>query len=179
MDALEASNWTVAGCLAAPHLLYAYIWFFPRSWQAIFKKRSVEAFETVAWLLKIIQALAVAYWWLLRKPTGLDLAAVPLAAWPIGLGLGLFGQWLNIGIFQAIGHAGVYYGFKLGHTIPWVDGFPFNVVSHPQYVGSVATILGAAVLVWSQAPAGLGGLVLYWVCLYIATGFQESKLHVE
>lgn len=52
MDALEASNWTVAGCLAAPHLLYAYIWFFPRSWQAIFKKRSVEAFETVAWLLK-------------------------------------------------------------------------------------------------------------------------------
>lgn len=37
-------------------------------------------------------------------------------------------QWLNIGIFQAIGHAGVYYGFKLGHTIPWVDGFPFNVV---------------------------------------------------
>lgn len=34
----------------------------------------------------------MAYWWLLRKPTGLDLAAVPLAAWPIGLGLGLFGQ---------------------------------------------------------------------------------------
>lgn len=37
-------------------------------------------------------------------------------------------QWLNVGIFRAIGHAGVYYGFKLGHTIPWVDGFPFNVV---------------------------------------------------
>lgn len=52
MDALEASNWTVAGGLSAPHLLYAFIWFFPRSWQAIFKKRSVEAFETVAWLLK-------------------------------------------------------------------------------------------------------------------------------
>ena len=33
--------------------------------------------------------------------------------------------------------------------------------------------------VWSQAPVGLGGIVLYWVCLYIATGFQESKLHVE
>jgi hypothetical protein len=56
-------------------------------------------------------------------------------------------QWLNLGIFHAIGHAGVYYGFKLGHTIPWVDGFPFNVVSHPQYVGSVATLLGMAALV--------------------------------
>lgn len=52
MDALEASNWAAAGALAAPHLLYAYIWFLPKQWQAIFKKRSVETFETVAWLLK-------------------------------------------------------------------------------------------------------------------------------
>lgn len=220
---LEQSNWAVCAALAAPHLLYAYIWFFPRQWQAIFKKRSVEAFETLAWLLKserggphhgwspslllpatfppspirdaVVQFLGVAYWYLLRKPAGLDLAAVPLAAWPVGLGLAAFGQvrvlacdlvpacvagssvlhaaethglhhapaaavppacapcpplrrhppptlpshpptasapitaqWLNVGIFQAIGHAGVYYGFKLGHTIPWVDGFPFNVV---------------------------------------------------
>ena len=159
-------------------------------------------------------------------------------------------QWLNVGIFQAIGHPGVYYGFKLGHTIPWASGFPFNVVSHPQYVGSVASILGAAVLVrlgvgggvrlvcwgcwlggrlvagagvgvggqaeaeaaagkglpsswgrcrgpgntfmfrqeitrvplaqvWSQAPAGLGLLVCYWTLLYVATAFQEDKLHVD
>lgn len=33
--------------------------------------------------------------------------------------------------------------------------------------------------VYSQAPAGLGAIVAYWICLYIATGFQESKLHVE
>ena len=33
--------------------------------------------------------------------------------------------------------------------------------------------------VWSQAPAGLGVLVAYWTALYVATGFQESKLHVE
>ena len=52
MLSLEESNWLVCGALAAPHLLYAFIWFFPRTWQAAFKKRSVEAFETVAWLLK-------------------------------------------------------------------------------------------------------------------------------
>ena len=50
--ALDASNYTVCACLAAPHLLYAYIWFFPQHWRAAFKQRSVEAFETVAWLLK-------------------------------------------------------------------------------------------------------------------------------
>ena len=55
-------------------------------------------------------------------PAAAALALVLLAA----------GQALNVGIFRAIGHAGVYYGFKLGHTIPWVSGFPFNVVSHPQ-----------------------------------------------
>ena len=52
MLSLPASNWLVCGCLAAPHFLYAYIWFFPKQWQAVFKKRSVEAFETLAWLLK-------------------------------------------------------------------------------------------------------------------------------
>ena len=56
-------------------------------------------------------------------------------------------QALNIGIYRAIGHEGVYYGFKLGHTIPWHHGFPFNVVPHPQYVGAVLTIWGAVALV--------------------------------
>ena len=67
-------------------------------------------------------------------------------------------QWLNVGIFQAIGHAGVYYGFKLGHTVPWVDGFPFNLgVPHPQYVGSVATVAGMAALVSDAVAAGGNG----------------------
>jgi methylene-fatty-acyl-phospholipid synthase len=61
-------------------------------------------------------------------------------------------QWLNVSIFKAIGHAGVYYGFKLGHTIPWYSGFPFNFVSHPQYVGSVLSVVGAAVLVSVPPP---------------------------
>ena len=43
-------------------------------------------------------------------------------------------QALNVGIYKAIGHAGVYYGFKLGHHVPWHTGFPFNVVAHPQCV---------------------------------------------
>lgn len=33
--------------------------------------------------------------------------------------------------------------------------------------------------VWSQAPAGVGLLLAYWTALYVATAFQESKLHVE
>ena len=67
-------------------------------------------------------------------------------------------------------------GFKLGHKIPWVDGFPFNVVSHPQYVGSVLTVWGMAALLWTQAPAGLGLIAAYWTLLYVITAFWEDKL---
>ena len=65
-------------------------------------------------------------------------------------------------------------GFKLGHTIPWVSGFPFNVVRHPQYVGSVATVWGAAALLWQQAPSGLGLVAGYLSALYAITGWMES-----
>jgi hypothetical protein len=50
-----------------------------------------------------VQFLAVAYWWLLRKPDGVDLAAIPLAAWAAGVPLFAFGQvikqaaWLKSG----------------------------------------------------------------------------------
>jgi hypothetical protein len=75
------------------------------------------------------------------------------------------GQLLNAAIYRAIGKAGVYYGVKFGHEIPWYarppgicvrdsssgealgertfaadrcTGFPFNVFTlHPQYSGCV------------------------------------------
>ena len=43
------------------------------------------------------------------------------------------GQSLNVAIYRAIGNDGVYYGFKLGRTVPWCSGFPFNFgLRHPQ-----------------------------------------------
>lgn len=39
-----------------------------------------------------VQFLSVAYWWLLRKPDGVDLAAIPLTAWAAGVPLFAFGQ---------------------------------------------------------------------------------------
>lgn len=100
--------------------------------------------------------------------------AIPPAHLALGLTLGIIGQILNISIYRAIGHAGVYYGFKLGHKIPWVNGFPFNVVSHPQYVGSILSIWGMTSLLWAQAPAGLGLVACYWTALYVITGIKED-----
>lgn len=45
-------EWALALALAAPHALYAFIWFFPETWQGRFGKRSVLVFDSCAWVLK-------------------------------------------------------------------------------------------------------------------------------
>ena len=49
---LASSDWILVVALALPHLLYAFIWFFPHLWMRAFKKSSVETFELLAWTLK-------------------------------------------------------------------------------------------------------------------------------
>lgn len=45
-------DWLLFVALAAPHALYAYIWFFPGHWRAMFRRSPVSVFATVASLLK-------------------------------------------------------------------------------------------------------------------------------
>ena len=81
---------------------------------------------------------------------------------------------------------GIYYGSKLGHHVPWVTGYPFSVVAHPQYVGAVMTVGAAVVLLFNQLPGassgsssgGIGGSEVVWIGalwtgLYVVTGLHE------
>jgi len=103
--------------------------------------------------------------------------AVPLAAWLAALVLGGYGQALNVGIFRAIGHEGVYYGARLGRRVPWVKGWPFDAaLSHPQYAGSALTVWAGALLMGSARPAGAWVLVAYWTLLYAVTALMEQHL---
>jgi hypothetical protein len=45
-------DWITVAALAAPHFLYAFIWYMPHLWMRAFGKKSVNVFETTAWLLK-------------------------------------------------------------------------------------------------------------------------------
>ena len=110
--------------------------------------------------------------WVDTKPW-VELSIVQYAA---TIALVAVGQSLNFGIYRAIGIDGVYYGIKLGKRVPWVTGFPFSVCPHPQYVGSVMTILGLAALLWNHAPQGLGVIVVYWASLYVVTAVVEDNL---
>lgn len=127
----------------------------------------------------MLQFTCLTFWMWTTRPTGLcfDLSPVEPWRWLAFLGLLTFGQALNVGIYKAIGKAGVYYGFKLGKKVPWVTGFPFNIMSHPQYVGSTLTIWGALLLVYAVQPPHLqpmcGILCAYWSSLYLISGVKE------
>ena len=64
--------------------------------------------------------------------------------WSLGLGGALLvvGQILNVSVFYRLGKVGVFYGNKLGYEIPWCRAFPFSVLKHPQYVGTLLSIWG-------------------------------------
>jgi Phospholipid methyltransferase len=89
-------------------------------------------------------------------------------------------QILNAAIFLAIGAVGVYYGARLGYKVPWHNGFPFQVfglrLAHPQYIGSVLTVWGMTLALWSIAPPGQLTLAAYWTLLYCITAIQEEYL---
>lgn len=81
-------------------------------------------------------------------------------------------------VYRALGHDGTYYGTRLGKRIPWVEGFPFDVVSHPQYVGAVLTILGGVVIVYSPAvvAASLYPIIGVWLAGYATSAVSEQYL---
>jgi phosphatidyl-N-methylethanolamine N-methyltransferase len=96
---------------------------------------------------------------------------LPLAAPPWALATGAVliasGQFLSTSVFYQLGYVGVFYGARLGHTVPWCTSFPFAYLSHPQYVGTVLSIWGLFLIVrfpnadWMALP--LLETVYYWL----------------
>ncbi|KAI0084338.1 phospholipid methyltransferase [Irpex rosettiformis] len=62
---------------------------------------------------------------------------------------------------------GDYFGILMDHR---VEGFPFNVLRHPMYVGS--TMCFAAGALWYERPAGLLVTVFVYIVYLIALRFE-------
>jgi methylene-fatty-acyl-phospholipid synthase len=88
-----------------------------------------------------------------------------------GLALAAFGQHLNAAVYVALGMDGVYYGNRFGKKIPWVRSYPYSVWAdmHPQYLGCLASLAGAAVLGVPQEVA------LWWASNYLYLMWLESR----
>lgn len=144
----------IAVLLAAALLLiervsYVWVWRKPeafRRWVAsglVFGQRDpVDALRSLFIVFKIIQIGVFLGWcWYF----GDRFPPLPTAETPallIGGLMLLFGQILNFSVFWRLGKIGVFYGNRLGHDVPWVEGFPFSLLPHPQYLGTLISIWG-------------------------------------
>ena len=136
--------------LSLERLAYAWIWQRPDAFRAIVARspaRSpVVALERLFYLFKAIQVVTF---------TGWCLYFGALHGWPaveitlhvtVAVALVIVGQVLNAAVFMKLGRVGVFYGNRFGHRVAWVEGFPFSLVVHPQYVGTLMTIWGVFLL---------------------------------
>ena len=62
---------------------------------------------------------------------------------------------------------GDYFGILMDHR---VEGFPFNVLRDPMYVGSTMSFIGASL--WCESPAGLLISLYVYVAYVIALRFE-------
>ena len=74
----------------------------------------------------------------------------------------------NDRVYQLLGEPGTYYGVRFGKTIPWVTEFPFGVISDPQYVGSIMSLV--ACISWVPFQ-----YILLWILGYVFMIRVESK----
>jgi phosphatidyl-N-methylethanolamine N-methyltransferase len=138
-----------AALLSLERICYVWAWRSPESFRAFCERPAVASLgEPVAVLQKLFYCFkgiqfAVFFGWCyfyghgspwLFHESGFSLA--------LGGALIVVGQILNFSVFHRLGKLGVFYGNKFGYEIPWCREFPFSLLKHPQYVGTVFSIWG-------------------------------------
>ena len=162
------SVWGVAGVAAALSLERAcYVWIarVPHTFRRWCGRARVARFgpplvilQKLFYAFKILQ-LSLFVGWCYVYGNG---SLIPANRDALVLGLAgvlvVIGQVLNWSVFYRLGTVGVFFGGRLGHPVRWHRGFPFSLLSHPQYVGTVASIWGLFLVMrfphddWSLIP---------------------------
>lgn len=169
-----------AALLAIERVCYVWVWRSAPAFRRLCARPPlrrwgdpVEVLERMFYGFKAIQLAVFAGWcWWFGDGRLWPATAAPL---PIGLGVGLMavGQVLNVAVFQRLGRTGVFYGTRLGHHVPWCTRFPFSVLRHPQYVGTVLSIWGLFLVMRFPAPDWFA-LPALETAYYVLGGWLES-----
>jgi hypothetical protein len=135
--------------LSLERLCYVWIWRAPDAFRALCDRpivacvgTPIDVVQKLFYGFKVIQG-AVFVGWCYVYGHG-SLWPLSSGVWSLGLGgvLLVVGQMLNMSVFYQLGKIGVFYGNKLGYAIPWCQAFPFSLLKHPQYVGTLLSIWG-------------------------------------
>ena len=157
-----------------PHIYYAFIWNYPSQFinftNKLKKKSNIFNYNDFSLYfmyytsisLKQLQLFLILY----NSYQNNTLSNYFINFSYIKFLLILFGQTLNMGVYNKLGIKGVYYGNKLGYNTKWVVDFPYNICNNPQYVGSCLSYIGLY---------GICDIyyILYINFLYIASSYIE------
>jgi methylene-fatty-acyl-phospholipid synthase len=147
-------------------------------------KKPLDVVLSIFWINKCIQLGTFALWYFYvigfvsPLAAGFSLASRTRLQWVMLAQGAVAGQGLNLAIYRAIGKRGVYYGYRLGEEVPWVTGFPFSVMSHPQYSGVCLSVLGtnAFMATPTHLAAGWLNLTAIQILLYVYMGLVEDYM---
>ena len=137
----------------------------------------VLAVELLFYVFKAVQ-LIVILWWCLAfggRVFPVDAGALEIT---VGALLLASGQLLSLAAFHRLGRIGVFYGGQFGWPVKWQAGFPFSWFEHPQYVGAVASMWGALLILRYPGPDWI--VLPTIVTIYYWLGSRlESYRHTE
>jgi phosphatidyl-N-methylethanolamine N-methyltransferase len=138
-----------AALLSIERLCYIWAWRDPDSFRRFCEQPGLSALGSPVAVLQILFycfkgiQLGVFFGWCLYYGRG---CLAPLQGNVLSFTVGALligtGQFLNVSVFHRLGEAGVFYGNRFGYEIPWSSEFPFSVLKHPQYVGTLMSIWG-------------------------------------
>ena len=138
-----------AALLGLERLCYVWVWRSPETFRRFCAHPAVVYWgEPVAVLQKLFYCFkgiqfAVFFAWCSGYGQGLPaLFNGDTFSLAVGGALIVVGQILNLSVFYRLGTVGVFYGNRFGYEIPWCREFPFSLLHHPQYVGTLLSIWG-------------------------------------
>ena len=134
-----------AAALAIERVSYVWIWRNPDDFESLCRRfhhgmAPVDAVVNLFHAFKVIQIGVFVGWclWWGNGVLGANHRELPVL---VSAGALFFvGQGLNLAVFHNLGRAGVFYGVRFGHAVPWCNAFPFNLLRHPQYVGAAMSV---------------------------------------
>jgi UDP-2,3-diacylglucosamine pyrophosphatase LpxH len=142
-----------AALLSIERLCYVWVAWAPASFRQWCARPTVARLgepvvvvRTLFWGFKALQLSVFAGWCYLHGGGSSMLGEAPVAVLAAGALLIVAGQILNGLVFYRLGRVGTFYGDRLGYDVVWCEAFPFSMLTHPQYIGTVMSIWGFFVI---------------------------------
>ena len=152
------------GSIVAPYIVYAYAYKNPKNFTDFF---TLDQFADMSIFAKGISCVLLL---IAGIKSGFNKQGVFY-----GIPLIILGQYLNSTVYKKLGKVRTYYGYEFGVVdLEMLTGFPFTF-GHPQYKGSILTVLGGYFLVNNNSRITISCML--WIVCYFFIIAVESTPH--